>query len=121
MQLVSQNEKNRGVKKAPFVVLIGANMPSILSEISFISNPSDEKLLRKGDQRQRVADGLYRGIAAYLDNLNSLSYDKSKLVSDNRAGALAVKASRPLANRSNDPSAGTGENIGTVASDGNPK
>jgi N-acetylmuramoyl-L-alanine amidase len=122
MQLVSQGEKNRGVKKAPFVVLIGANMPSILSEISFISNPSDEKLLRKGDQRQRVADGLYRGIAAYLDNLNSLSYDKSKLVSDNRAGALPVKASRPAAGGSTaDSSAGTGENIGTVASDGNPK
>ncbi|MGH9713350.1 MAG: N-acetylmuramoyl-L-alanine amidase [Candidatus Acidiferrales bacterium] len=84
LQTVSQNQKNRGVKKAPFVVLIGANMPSVLTEISFISNPSDEKLLRKGDQRQRVADGLYRGIAAYLDNLNSLSYDKSsKLVSDN--------------------------------------
>jgi N-acetylmuramoyl-L-alanine amidase len=122
MQLVSQSEKNRGVKKAPFVVLIGANMPSILSEISFISNPSDEKLLRKGDQRQRVADGLYRGIAAYLDNLNSLSYDKSKLVSDNRAGALPVKASRPAAGGSTaDSSAGAGENIATVASDGNPK
>ncbi len=88
MQLVSQNERNRGVKKAPFVVLIGANMPSILSEISFISNPSDEKLLRKGDQRQRVADGLYRGIAAYLDNLNSLSYGKTKLVSDNRSASV---------------------------------
>jgi N-acetylmuramoyl-L-alanine amidase len=84
LQLVSQDERNRGVKKAPFVVLIGANMPSVLSEISFISNPSDEKLLRKTDQRQRVADGLYRGIASYLDSLNSLSYDKSKLVSDNR-------------------------------------
>jgi N-acetylmuramoyl-L-alanine amidase len=89
LQLVSQNQKNRGVKKAPFIVLIGANMPSVLSEISFISNPSDEKLLRKGDQRQRVADGLYRGISAYLENLNSLSYDKSKLVSDNRASAVA--------------------------------
>jgi N-acetylmuramoyl-L-alanine amidase len=84
LQTVTQSQKNRGVKKAPFVVLIGANMPSVLSEISFISNPSDEKLLRKGDQRQRVADGLYHGIAAYLDSLNSLSYDKSsKLVSDN--------------------------------------
>jgi N-acetylmuramoyl-L-alanine amidase len=83
LQTVSQNQKNRGVKKAPFVVLIGANMPSVLSEISFISNPSDEKLLRKGDQRQRVADGLYHGIAAYLDSLNSLSYDKSsKLIPD---------------------------------------
>jgi N-acetylmuramoyl-L-alanine amidase len=86
LQTVSQNQRNRGVKKAPFVVLIGANMPSVLSEISFISNPSDEKLLRKGDQRQRVADGLYHGIAAYLDNMNSLSYDKSsKLISDNHS------------------------------------
>ncbi len=121
MQLVSQGEKNRGVKKAPFVVLIGANMPSILSEISFISNPSDEKLLRKSDQRQRVADGLYRGIAAYLDNLNSLSYDKSKLISDNRNGAFPVKATRPPANASIDPTAGAGSNTATVASDGNPK
>jgi N-acetylmuramoyl-L-alanine amidase len=87
LQLVSQNERNRGVKKAPFVVLIGANMPSVLSEISFLSNPSDEKLLKKTDQRQRVADGLYRGIASYLESLNSLSYDKSKLVSDNHTGS----------------------------------
>jgi N-acetylmuramoyl-L-alanine amidase len=100
LQLVSQDERNRGVKKAPFVVLIGANMPSVLSEISFISNPSDEKLLRKTDQRQRVADGLYRGIASYLESLNSLSYDQSKLVSANRA---------------------SGGGSATVASDGNPK
>ncbi len=87
LQLVSQDERNRGVKKAPFVVLIGADMPSVLSEISFISNPSDEKLLKKTDQRQRVADGLYRGIASYLDSLNSLSYNKNKLVSDNHVGS----------------------------------
>jgi N-acetylmuramoyl-L-alanine amidase len=99
LQLVNQNERNRGVKKAPFVVLIGANMPSVLSEISFISNPSDERLLRKTDQRQRVADGLYRGIASYLESLNSLSYDKSRLISDSHAGG------------------GTAE----VASEGNPK
>jgi N-acetylmuramoyl-L-alanine amidase len=90
MQLVSSGEKNRGVKKAPFVVLIGADMPSILSEISFISNPGDEKLLRKTDQRQHVADGLYRGIAAYLESMNSLSYDKSKLVSDARVPSEAA-------------------------------
>jgi N-acetylmuramoyl-L-alanine amidase len=83
MQLISRDEKNRGVKKAPFVVLIGANMPSVLSEISFVSNPGDEKLLRKPDQRQRIADGLYRGVATYLDNLNSLTYNKQKLVSEN--------------------------------------
>ncbi len=46
-------------------------------------NPNDEKLLRKTDQRQRIADGLYRGIATYLENLNSLSLNKQKLISDN--------------------------------------
>jgi N-acetylmuramoyl-L-alanine amidase len=89
MQVVTQNQRNRGVKKAPFVVLIGANMPSILSEVSFISNPADEKLLKRGDQRQRVAEGLYHGITSYLDSLNSLSYNKQKLVSDNHTGLPA--------------------------------
>jgi N-acetylmuramoyl-L-alanine amidase len=83
LQLVSHNEKNRGVKKAPFVVLIGANMPSVLTEISFLSNPYDENLLRKATQRERIADGLYRGVAAYLESLNSLSPNKAKLVTDN--------------------------------------
>ncbi len=82
MQIVSHRERNRGVKKAPFVVLIGANMPSVLSEISFVSNPNDERLLRKPDQRQRIADGLYRGISSYLQNMNSLASNKQKLVSD---------------------------------------
>jgi N-acetylmuramoyl-L-alanine amidase len=90
LQLVSHGEKNRGVKKAPFVVLIGANMPSVLSEISFISNPNDERLLRRADQRQRIAEGLYRGITNYLGSLNSLSFDKSKLVSDNHPPASTV-------------------------------
>jgi N-acetylmuramoyl-L-alanine amidase len=93
MQLVSRNERNRGVKKAPFVVLIGANMPSILTEISFVSNPADEKLLRKGDQRERIADGLFRGISSYLDSLNSLTNNKQKLVSANPADINAVASS----------------------------
>ena len=74
-------ERNRGVKKAPFVVLIGANMPSVLSEISFISNPGDERMLKKPDQRQRVAEGLFYGVESYLGSLNSLSYNKQKLIS----------------------------------------
>ena len=90
LQLISESERDRGVKKAPFVVLIGANMPSILSEISFVSNPNDERLLRKPEQRQRIADGLYRGITTYLDSMNSLSLDKRKLVSDNHADAGTV-------------------------------
>jgi N-acetylmuramoyl-L-alanine amidase len=90
LQLVSRSERNRGVKKAPFVVLIGANMPSILTEISFVSNPNDEKLLRKGDQRERIADGLFHGISSYLDSLNSLSNNKQKLISANPAETPAV-------------------------------
>jgi N-acetylmuramoyl-L-alanine amidase len=78
LQKVSRSNKSRGVKKAPFVVLIGANMPSVLSEISFISNPTDETLLRKGEHRNRVVEGLYRGIEKYLQNLNSLSFNATK-------------------------------------------
>ena len=58
--------RNRGVKKAPFVVLIGANMPSILAEISFVSNPNDERKRQKPDYRQKIAESLYRGIAKYI-------------------------------------------------------
>ena len=53
--------KNRGVKKAPFVVLIGAKMPSVLVEIGFLSNPREEALLRKPDYRQKLAEALFRG------------------------------------------------------------
>jgi N-acetylmuramoyl-L-alanine amidase len=64
--------RNRGVKKAPFIVLIGANMPSILAEISFVSNPTDERRLETGEYRQRIADSLYRGIAKYVDGLSGV-------------------------------------------------
>jgi N-acetylmuramoyl-L-alanine amidase len=81
LQKTSSAEKDRGVKKAPFVVLIGANMPSVLAEISFLSNPNDERLLKRTDQRQRVAEGLFHGVESYLGNLNSLSYNRQKAIS----------------------------------------
>jgi N-acetylmuramoyl-L-alanine amidase len=62
--------KNRGIKKAPFVVLIGASMPSILAEIGFLTNSGDEALLRKPEHRQKIADALYKGIANYADTLS---------------------------------------------------
>jgi N-acetylmuramoyl-L-alanine amidase len=64
--------RNRGVKKAPFVVLIGANMPSILAEISFVSNPNDERKLQKPDYRQKIAESLYHGIAKYVGGLSGV-------------------------------------------------
>ncbi|MGH9716965.1 MAG: N-acetylmuramoyl-L-alanine amidase [Candidatus Acidiferrales bacterium] len=96
LELVSRHERNRGVKKAPFVVLIGANMPSVLAEISFLSNPTDERLLRKPEERERIAIGLYRGIATYLKSLNSLTYDKQKIASD-RPSAIPLEAAAAVA------------------------
>ena len=64
--------RNRGVKKAPFIVLIGANMPSILAEISFLSNPVDEKKLRTPEYRQKIAESLYKGISKYVSSLSSV-------------------------------------------------
>jgi N-acetylmuramoyl-L-alanine amidase len=61
--------KDRGVKKAPFVVLIGANMPSILAEISFVTNDKDATELREPEYRQRVAESLYAGVAKYESGL----------------------------------------------------
>jgi N-acetylmuramoyl-L-alanine amidase len=62
--------KDRGVKKAPFVVLIGANMPSILAEISFVTNAKDARQLQQPDYRERVAESLYKGVAKYAGGLS---------------------------------------------------
>ena len=75
VQKTGRKGQNRGVRKAPFMVLIGADMPSILTEISFLSNPADEQLLKKPDYRQRLADGLYQGVVVYLQSLNSVTYN----------------------------------------------
>lgn len=64
--------KDRGVKKAPFVVLIGANMPSILAEISFLTNPDDAHELRDPNYRERIAESLYRGVAKYVGGLSGV-------------------------------------------------
>jgi N-acetylmuramoyl-L-alanine amidase len=68
--------RNRGVRTAPFVVLIGARMPSVLAEISFISNPRDEKLLKTPAHRQKIAEALYKGVAGYAGGLSSVQVAK---------------------------------------------
>ena len=77
IQKTAKPVRNRGVRKAPFVVLIGADMPSILTEISFLSNPSDEQLLKKPEHRQHVAEGVYQGVSAYLQSLNSVAQNSA--------------------------------------------
>jgi N-acetylmuramoyl-L-alanine amidase len=62
--------KDRGVKTAPFIVLIGANMPSVLAEIGFVSNAKEEALLKKPDYRQKLAEAIYKGMEKYTDGLS---------------------------------------------------
>lgn len=95
IQKTSKSVRNRGVRKAPFVVLIGADMPSILTEISFLSNPADEKLLKQPEQRQRVAEGLYQGISSYLQNMNSVTVNlPGRKRAERASSSVAVEQSR---------------------------
>jgi N-acetylmuramoyl-L-alanine amidase len=70
--------KDRGVKSAPFVVLIGANMPSVLAEIGFVSNSREELLLKKPDYRQKVAEAIYKGMEKYTDGLSHFQVAASR-------------------------------------------
>jgi N-acetylmuramoyl-L-alanine amidase len=73
---VSNNYKpvnNKGVKKAPFIVLIGADIPSILVESSFITNPREEKRLRNHSYVDEIAGGIYSGIKRYSTEVETAS------------------------------------------------
>jgi N-acetylmuramoyl-L-alanine amidase len=94
IQKTSRPVKNRGVRKAPFVVLIGADMPSILTEISFLSNAADEQLLKKPEQRQKVAEGLYQGVASYLESMNSVTMNLPAKPGVGHPAATAMEQSR---------------------------
>lgn len=63
-------KKNRGVKSAPFIVLVGAEMPSILVEIGFLSNKREENSLKSSDYRQSVAKAVFDGLSTYLSSLS---------------------------------------------------
>jgi N-acetylmuramoyl-L-alanine amidase len=99
-------QPDRGLKKAPFVVLIGANMPSILAEISFLTNGHDERLLSQADYRQQIAEGLYRGIKSYVATLGTLKVAERTggAVPERRVSAHAPNASStPNRASSDDP------------------
>ena len=81
--------KNRGVKRAPFVVLIGASMPSVLAEIGFLTNARDEANLAKPDYRQKIAEALYKGVSQYS---LSLSHFEDKVAGN--SGAFVWNAPR---------------------------
>jgi N-acetylmuramoyl-L-alanine amidase len=65
--------RSRGVKKAPFVVLIGAAMPSVLAEISFVSNKQELALLKTGAYKQKIAESLFNAVMRYRKSLKGQS------------------------------------------------
>jgi N-acetylmuramoyl-L-alanine amidase len=71
-------EHDRGVRRAPFVVLIGATMPSVLAEIGFLTNPKEEALLRKPEYRQKVAEAVERGVERYAGGLSHFQVARNK-------------------------------------------
>lgn len=85
LQRGNEGLKNRGVKKAPFIVLIGANMPSILAEISFVTNPRDASQMRQPEYRERIAQSLYRGVAYYAEGLSGAPSAAQRTASDANA------------------------------------
>jgi N-acetylmuramoyl-L-alanine amidase len=63
--------RDLGVKQAPFVVLIGAAMPSALAEVSFLTNPQDARLLKSAQYRQRIVNALFDAVRKYQTALKS--------------------------------------------------
>jgi N-acetylmuramoyl-L-alanine amidase len=64
--------RDLGVKQAPFMVLIGAAMPSVLAEISFVTNAHEARLLKTSSYRQRIAESLLAGILRYQQSLKKV-------------------------------------------------
>ena len=65
--------RDRGVKQAPFVVLIGAGMPSVLAEIAFMTHSQEGKLLKTSAYRQRIAEALFQGVRRYQRSLKAVT------------------------------------------------
>jgi N-acetylmuramoyl-L-alanine amidase len=71
LKKANKNVVSRGVKKAPFVVLIGAQMPSVLAEISFVSNRQELALLKTNAYKQRIAESLFDAVMKYRRSLKN--------------------------------------------------
>jgi len=80
---------NRGVKSAPFFVLMGAAMPAVLTEVAFISNPKEESKLQAEQYKERVAEALYAGVARF-----KARYERRLGVTPPRSGGRAAEAAQ---------------------------
>jgi N-acetylmuramoyl-L-alanine amidase len=73
----SEDIKNRGVKRAPFVVLLGVDVPAVLAEVSCLSNSKEERKLNSEIHRENIARYLTIGIFDYL-NKGVMTYEAKK-------------------------------------------
>ena len=71
-----KNIHNKGIKQAPFYVLLGAEMPSILVETSFISNPRECKRLTSARYQNLICQGIVDGIKRYMKETNPLAFNR---------------------------------------------
>jgi N-acetylmuramoyl-L-alanine amidase len=71
LRSTDKTTRDLGVKQAPFVVLVGAAMPSVLAEVSFLTNPQDARLLKGSPYRQRIAEALFDAVRKYQTSLKS--------------------------------------------------
>ncbi len=77
---------NRGVKQAPFRVLMGARMPAVLIEVGFLDNPDEEKRLRDPAYQERLARAIYRSIERYMRSIQSLYSPLTTSPAENTGG-----------------------------------
>jgi len=68
----NKDVRDLGVKQAPFVVLIGASMPSVLAEISFVTHKEEAALLKSPAYRQQIAESLLEGVLRYQRSLKGV-------------------------------------------------
>jgi N-acetylmuramoyl-L-alanine amidase len=71
LRTTDKTTRDLGVRQAPFVVLVGAAMPSALAEVSFLTNPQEARLLKGSAYRQRIAEALFDAVRKYQASLKS--------------------------------------------------
>jgi N-acetylmuramoyl-L-alanine amidase len=93
----SFSRHDNGVKQALFYVLVGAQMPSCLLEVSYISNPQEEKLLSEDSYRMQIAESIAEGIKNYFnksEKIKKVNYAKSNLSKVNTSNKKSTKFSK---------------------------
>jgi hypothetical protein len=101
------NIRSKGVKQAPFYVLLGAQMPALLVETSFISNPRECKRLTSAKyQDEHLCDGIIRGIRKYIKETSPTAFKNPSGIAPwmEKTGienCAAAEALLPSANRIN--------------------